>query len=258
MKKNATLKLAVIMITAAALLFPVTGWGQQKKRIPAKKKFKIVKPAKPCGIRLDSLSTYAGAPGDVFYMNGQWGRAQGTKLPCINKGGQNRLIVLAWTSTKLKVKIPAGLSPGLYKVGCYCSDPYKGKTYGTTWKDFKIIPPPKKVDVDITNIWLDNKCRLWLKHTNHGEEPLNIVLRERVWVNGRMVDDSTETIALAPGRWITHGVGADPGVIISGSARIRAQIDVDGILRETNERNNSMTKTVHCKSIIKPVIKLKR
>ena len=107
MKKHVTLKLAVIMITAVALLFPLSGWGQQKKPLPVKKKFKIVKPFKPCGIRLDSLSTYTGAPGDVFYMNGQWGRTQGTKLPCINKGGQNRLIVLAWTSTKLKVNSTA-------------------------------------------------------------------------------------------------------------------------------------------------------
>jgi subtilase family serine protease len=106
----------------------------------------------------------------------------------------------------------------------------------------------KRNDIDVTDIWLDDKCRLWVKHTNRGTSDLDIVLRERIWVNGRLVDDSRETIKLAPGKFISHGVGANPGVIIQGAADIKAQIDVDNILVETNEFNNILKKRVYCRS----------
>ncbi|MCP5048869.1 MAG: hypothetical protein GY940_16985, partial [bacterium] len=160
----------------------------------------------------------------------------------------NRLIVLSWSNSVIKVKIPPGLAPGLYKVGVYCNDLSVGGSYSSGWKDFKIRKAPSKAnDIDVSDIWLDDKCRLWVKHTNRGTTRLNIVLRERIWVNGRMIDDSTETIVLAPGRWISHGVLADPGYIVSGGVEVKAQIDVDNVLAESNERNNILKKRVRCK-----------
>ncbi len=91
-----------------------------------------------CGIIFKSLSKTSGFPGDTFKMYGTWGPTQGTKTPCINKGGPNKLIVLSWSNTVLHVKIPAGLAPGKYRVGVYCKFPITGLTGGSIWKDFTI------------------------------------------------------------------------------------------------------------------------
>ena len=93
----------------------------------------------PCGIRLDRLSATRGRPGSTFRMYGRWGRRQGTKIPCINKGGMNRLIVKRWTSTTLEVQVPTGLERGFYKVGVYCNDPALGTTYSSGWLDFRVL-----------------------------------------------------------------------------------------------------------------------
>lgn len=216
--------------------------------------------AKPCGIKFTSMSKNSGYPGDTFIMYGTWGTTQGTKLPCINKGGMNKLIVLTWTNSKLKVRIPAGLAPGSYRVGVYCRNPSQ-KTYGTVWKDFKILnrgeeidPSGKKVDIDITDIYLDKYCRIWIKHTNRGTEKLDVILRERVWVDGGLVTDDTERIVLLPGRSFSHGVGADPGVIARGTPTAKAQIDVDNVLAETNEVNNIKVKIVRCPAVVLPAV----
>jgi hypothetical protein len=239
MRSRLLLRVFVIAVVGVAFLFSAQGWGQSHLKDKAKK-------YKPCGIRLNSLSHTSGAPGDVIKLYGTWGPTQGTKIPCINKGGMNRLIVLHWSNSAIKVKIPGGLAPGLYKVGVYCNELSVGGSYSSGWKDFKLIKK-SKVDIDVADIYLDKKCRLWVKHFNRGTEPINKVLRERVWVNGRQIDDSTETIVIAPGRWYSHGILADPGYIVRSSATVKIQIDVDNVLRETNERNNILTKRVTCK-----------
>lgn len=91
-----------------------------------------------CGIYFKSLSKTSGYPGDTFKMYGKWGPTQGTKTPCINKGGPNKLIVLSWSDTVLHVKIPTGLAAGKYRVGVYCKFPITEPTGGSTWKDFTI------------------------------------------------------------------------------------------------------------------------
>jgi len=93
----------------------------------------------PCGIRLDRLSSTSGRPGSEFRMYGRWGSRQGTKIPCINKDGINKLIVKRWTSTTLEVQVPTGLERGFYKVGVYCSDPAGGTTYSSGWLDFRVF-----------------------------------------------------------------------------------------------------------------------
>jgi len=93
----------------------------------------------PCGITLTSLTQTSGKPGDSFGMAGVWGDTQGTKIPCINKGSMNRLEVLHWSSTGIKVRIPPGLEPGLYKVGVYCNELTEGGSYSSGWLDFTIV-----------------------------------------------------------------------------------------------------------------------
>ncbi len=93
---------------------------------------------KPCGVRLTGLSKTSGYPGETFRLLGTWGATQGPKLPCINKGGQNKLIVLGWSNTVIRVKIPAGLAAGKYRVGVYCHSLSLGKTYSSGWLDFEV------------------------------------------------------------------------------------------------------------------------
>jgi hypothetical protein len=105
-------------------------------------------PGQNCGINLASLSKTSGFAGDTFEMNGTWGPTQGTKVPCINKGGENHLQVVSWTPTKLTVKIPATLAPGLYKVGVYCEELQPGvTTHSSGWKDFEILAPKPLPDI---------------------------------------------------------------------------------------------------------------
>jgi hypothetical protein len=92
----------------------------------------------PCGIKLTKLSKTSGAPGEEFEMYGIWGDSQGAKIPCINKGKMNKLIVLSWSNTVLKVKIPTGLAAGQYKAGVYCNDLSLGGSYSSGWLDFTI------------------------------------------------------------------------------------------------------------------------
>jgi len=239
--KNIFKTMLPVLFLAAALLLPTrTGQAQEKNY-------------QPCGITLTSLSHHSGAPGDEFKLYGTWGPTQGSKIPCINKGGMNKLIVLNWTASAIKVRIPPGLAPGAYKVGVYCNPLSQGGSYSSGWKDFKVTAPAPKVDIDVSDIYLDNKCRLWVKHTNRGDAPLNVVLRERVWVNGSQIDDSTETLVINAGQWQGHGILADPGYIVHGQVRVKIQIDVDNTLRETNERNNILTKTVRCMKKLKPL-----
>ncbi len=127
----------------------------------------------------------------------------------------------------------------------FCRLKVKGKT----------IPPEKKIiDIDITDIYLDKHCRIWIKHTNNGSDKLDVILREKVWVDGRLVTDDTERIVLLPGKSFAHGVGADPGVIAIGTPRVKAQIDVDGVLTETNEMNNIKVKVVRCPAVVLPAV----
>lgn len=100
-----------------------------------------------CFLTLNSISKTSGFPGTTFEMIGVFGAEQGIKMPAINslneEGDQDAaLIVLSWSNTKLKVKVPSHLHPGPYKVGVYCSDPCKPgaiTTYGMHWRDFQVL-----------------------------------------------------------------------------------------------------------------------
>ncbi len=96
---------------------------------------------KKCAISISSLSKTTGKPGDVIKLYGNWGKAQGEKIPRINRGRANDLEVLSWSSSVIKARIPESLEPGSYKVGVYCNDPYdmrKGGSYSSGWLDFEI------------------------------------------------------------------------------------------------------------------------
>lgn len=95
-----------------------------------------------CCLKMTSISKTSGYPGDTFEMHGQFGANQGVKMPTLNKGQGNELIVVSWSHTKLVVKIPDGLAPGKYKTGVYCSNPCVPGCIWTScmvWKDFTVL-----------------------------------------------------------------------------------------------------------------------
>jgi len=106
---------------------------------------------------------------------------------------------------------------------------------------------PLVVDIAIDDIFVDAQCRVWVRWINKGTVRIDKVLREKVGVVGvAQASDSLNHVVLEPGAVFAHQVGADPGIAISGAATVSAWIDADNALKEKNEDNNSMAKTLPC------------
>ncbi len=158
-------------------------------------------------------------------------------------------------------RIPKDTPSGLYYIGAIVDAGNKVSEYNENnnmaFCPIKVSKLPiltlVKNDIDISDLYLDDKCRIWIKHTNNGTVKIDKVFREKVWVDGVLKTNDTEHIILEPGKWISHGVGADPGVKVSGSAVVKAHVDVDNALIEFNEVNNKRTETLTCKKLVKPI-----
>ena len=104
------------------------------------------------------------------------------------------------------------------------------------------------VDIEMTDVWADN-CRVWFRVTNKGNVKIDKVLREQVWVDDVLKDDTQMHYVLEPGAVFAHGVAADPGLKIMGlNRKVKAIIDVNGALSEMAARkgNNSKEVTLSC------------
>ncbi len=102
------------------------------------------------------------------------------------------------------------------------------------------------LDIEMTDVFADH-CRIWFRVTNKGNVKIDRVLREQVWVDGLLKDDTRMHYVLEPGAVFAHGVGADPGLKISGLHRkVRAFVDADNVLAELNEANNSKEVSLSC------------
>ncbi|MHB8094334.1 MAG: CARDB domain-containing protein [Candidatus Aminicenantales bacterium] len=103
------------------------------------------------------------------------------------------------------------------------------------------------VDVEMTDVFAD-QCRIWVRITNKGNVKIDKVLREQVWVDGLLMDDSKSHYVLEPGAVFAHGVGADPGLKITGlNKKVRAFVDAENVLAELNETNNNKEVTLSCR-----------
>jgi len=106
---------------------------------------------------------------------------------------------------------------------------------------------PLVMDIAIDDIFTDAQCRVWVRWINKGTAKIDKVLREKVFADGNPVQsDNLNHVVLEPGAVFAHGVGADPGMKISGAATVHAWIDADNALIEKNEENNSTAKTLPC------------
>lgn len=103
-------------------------------------------------------------------------------------------------------------------------------------------------DIEMTDVWAD-QCRVWIRVKNSGNVKIDKLLREQVWVDGVLKDNSQMHYVLEPGAVFAHGVAADPGLKITGPNRkVKAQVDVDGALSESalNKANNTKEVTLSC------------
>jgi hypothetical protein len=113
-----------------------------------------------------------------------------------------------------------------------------------------------KADIAITDIFFDSSCNLHVKNTNTGNIQIKETLRQKIWVNGTLTDDSTSMIDLAPNASVEKIVKTStiqnspltpsPSVTATLTITAKAAIDADNKLQETNEANNTMTKTLSC------------
>ena len=113
------------------------------------------------------------------------------------------------------------------------------------------VPTPKPVkpvtDIAMNSVFAD-ACRIWVEVKNTGNVTIDQVLRERIWVDGVVKDQTQTRFVLKPGASFSHGVGTDPGVRITGLNRVvKAVIDADGVLSESNESNNEKQVTLSCR-----------
>jgi hypothetical protein len=108
-------------------------------------------------------------------------------------------------------------------------------------------------DIKVADIYVDKKdCRLWVTYQNVGTTTITATLRERTSVQNVVVEDDMMAFNLPPGQYFGHGVGADPGYKLFGvNKTVTTMIDVDNVLPEINEANNTLTKTLTC-SLITP------
>ena len=109
-------------------------------------------------------------------------------------------------------------------------------------------------DLAVYDIYVQkDDCRLWVTFQNQGTEKIEGTFRKRITVQGTtIVIDQMQGLSLEPGAFFSCGVGADPGVIISGTKTVTATIDVDNVLAESNEANNTLTKSVNCPLHVQP------
>lgn len=142
-----------------------------------------------------------------------------------------------------------------------------GKLYSNYWQVLHVLSPQKissneavftldcrgqvfsvpYKDIDVSDIFLDKSCRLWIKHTNRGTEALKVMVREKVWIDNKLVENVSETIMLEPGTEVQHKVGGEPGYMVFYNANVKVEIDADNVINELSEKNNVLEVRVFCK-----------
>jgi hypothetical protein len=99
-------------------------------------------PRPPLCARLARVQPAAARAGDVIELHGQFAPEQGPALPVINRGRRHDLIVLHWSPTVVRARIPTTLAAGHYRVGVYCPsarpEDKPGTLYSSGFLDFLI------------------------------------------------------------------------------------------------------------------------
>jgi hypothetical protein len=146
-----------------------------------------------------------------------------------------------------------GLTVGMVLAPAVPASSASQKAAPSTGQKMQQRPPsaavPMTTDIAITGLTADaGTCRIWVTWTNKGTTKINAVLKERVEIHAQPSQkvESMNQVVLEAGASFSHGVGANPGLTISGVQEVLAWIDVDSVLRESDEANNSVTRTLTC------------
>lgn len=100
-------------------------------------------------MNLNNIAPTRGAVGELFTIVGSdFGAVRGRQIASINRGRVNPLTVVSWSNTRIRVRIPAGLAAGNYKVLVYYDNTYRTSTGSV---DFWVTAAP--VPYTIRNLW---------------------------------------------------------------------------------------------------------
>jgi hypothetical protein len=125
------------------------------------------------------------------------------------------------------------------------------------WSNARSFMTGLGVDIDVNDIYFDSSCNLHVKNKNVGEARIQGNLRQKIWINQIMVDDSSSMIDLAPHASVEKILKAPtsqssplapvmPLTAATFTVTVKATMDADNKLQETNEANNTLTKTLSC------------
>lgn len=108
---------------------------------------------------------------------------------------------------------------------------------------------PKRLDIAAYDIWLDkDTCALWVTFKNTGTVKIETTLRFQVFVDGVKVEDKAMGVNRAPGEYFSHQVGttANPYKVGIKAKEVEFFIDSTNVLKEADETNNRLKKSVSC------------
>lgn len=155
-----------------------------------------------------------------------------------------------------KWKVPNDIPENCYIIRVKTiDDEYSDSSSVFSIKNKKIIKITKehlialKPDMDITNIFKDKNCAVWLTVKNSGSIKLDREMREKIWVNGVLISQHKTHFILNPGEVFSHAI---PGLYAKlFGTKVKIFIDSDIPLDEITKSNNTMEKTLKCIKVIK-------
>lgn len=102
---------------------------------------------------------------------------------------------------------------------------------------------PATTDLAVTDITLQNgTCNIVVTNTNLGNIRINQVVRQQLWIGGKIVDDKPVALDLGPGVSVRNVIGKP----VQKAAMVTVTMDPDNLLPDSKRENNSLTKPLTC------------
>ena len=136
-----------------------------------------------------------------------------------------------------------------------------GSTYAQQTRIQEQIPPNASQltlaqnDIAVTDIYTDKNCILWIKFENKGNTRIHTNLHVKLWINERLIRDEDMLFDdFQAGKWRSHGYTGVKAIKILKPSKIEAFVDTTNKLAETNESNNTLTKSLRgCNNALLPL-----
>lgn len=111
------------------------------------------------------------------------------------------------------------------------------------------VAVPLRRDLAADEIWVDNQgsCKLWVRFENRGNVKIDKTLYTKVTIGGVKVYEQAMHVVLDPDQGFGHEVGTTANPIkVIGSKLVVYVVDSTGVLTESDEGNNTLSKTITC------------